>query len=131
MHASHAAEAAAITAEFCKVKHRYTNKRGRLRGSWSVKSIAQRAADVGMEQHYETFYDWASSMNHGDVSGMAAQAEGIDVDVAPSFKWLNTALITGHMSALRCIGAYDEVASLGLEADIQRAFKAFLAAWKK
>jgi len=44
---------------------------------------------------------------------------------------MSTALITGHMSALRCIGAYNEVASLGMDADVQSAMNAFQAAWTK
>jgi len=130
-HAAHVTDVAKNMAEFNKVKHRYEDKKGKLRGSWSIKSIAKRAADVGMGDHYETFYSWASSMHHGDISGMADQAEGNDVVVAPSFEWINIALITGHMAVLRCIGAYNEVASLGMESNIQKAMDDFLAAWKK
>jgi hypothetical protein len=131
LYASRSSEAAVITGEFSRVKPKYTNKQGRLRGSWSAQSIGQRAADVGMADHYATFYNWSSSMHHGDISGMISQAEGNDVDVAPSFCWLDTALITGHMAALRCIGAYDEVAMLGMNTEIQAAMEAFQSAWDK
>lgn len=131
LYSSRSDEIAAISAEFSKVKPKFTDERGRLRGSWSKVSISRRAAAVGMGDHYETFYGWASSMNHGDISGMTDQAEGNDIDVAPSHNWLDKALITGHMAALRCLGAYNDAAKLGMEAELQIAISSFQTAWKK
>jgi len=125
-----AAEVNVIKSEFAKVESRFKDKAGRLRGSWSSKSIGARARDVGMGDHYETFYSWASSMHHVDIGALTAQADSKDVDVAPSLEWLNIALITGHMAALRCLGAFNEVASLGMDKEIQVAMDDFQTAWK-
>ena len=122
-------ETAEIRDEFAKSESRFRRKDGRLRASWCSKDLAARAREVEMFDHYRTFYSWASSMHHVDIGGGVFQEDGNDTDVAPSKKWIDTALITGHMSVLRTLGAFNEVARLGMEPECQRAMEGFTGAW--
>lgn len=122
-------QTAQIKAEFAKIESRFRMKNGRLRASWCKRDLAARAKEVEMLDHYHTFYAWASSMHHVDIGGVVSQADGNDADVAPSAEWIDTALITGHMSVLRTLGAFNEIASLGMESGMQRAMNAFVDAW--
>lgn len=84
---------------------------------------------MGMFDHYCTFYSWASSMRHGDIGGLASQLDGNDADVAPSDEWTDTALITGHLSVVRTLGGFNEIAGVGMESMIQRAMDEFGSDW--
>ena len=127
--ATHPEETAKIRAEFAEVESRFRGRDWRLRGSWCKKDLAARAQEVGMLNNYRTFYSWASSMQHVDIGGVMSQMDGNDADVAPSQKWVDTALITGHMSTLRTLEVLSEAAGLGMEAELQRAMKACMGTW--
>jgi hypothetical protein len=124
-----AAEVAQIMEEYAKVENKFKDKRGRHRESWCTKSIAERAKEAGMSDNYQTFYRWASSMEHVDIGGITAQVDGNDVDVAPSLAWVDIALVTGHSAAIHCLVVLNGVASLGMEAEIQKAMDEFQTAW--
>lgn len=119
-----------IENKYVAVKARFVDRNRRLRGSWNNQNIFQMAIDVGLGEHYPTFYSWASSMHHIDISGLASQSEDNDVDVAPSLEWIDIALIAGHSAALIVLEEFNGVAALGFDEGIQRAKDAFEAAWK-
>src|SRR5262245_29080982 len=52
---------AEIESNYQSVKAKFTDSKGRLRGSWSKASIREMATEVGLEEHYLTFYSWAAS----------------------------------------------------------------------
>lgn len=118
---------------FEAVKPRYSDKKGRLRKSWTAKPLRQMAEEVSMGQLYLTYYSFASSMHHLDFGGLSMQTErqAADVDVAPSEAWLDLASIMGHSAALRCLTNYNEVASLGMDRELEVAGENFKRAWGK
>ncbi len=118
-----------IEQDFARVKMRFTDRKGKLRGSWNNQNISQMATAVGLGDQYPTFYGWASSIQHIDIRGLTSQAEGNDVDVAPSLEWIDIALVTGHQAALIVLDVFNEVAGLGFDAEIKEAGEAFKAAW--
>ena len=117
--------------EFEAVRGRFTDSRGHLRTSWSEKPLRQMAEAVGLGQLYPTFYSFASSMHHLDIGALSAQTEDetLDVDVAPSEKWLGEALIMGHNAVLHCLIHYNEVANLGMGKQLEAATESFKRAW--
>lgn len=119
--------------QFDAVKGRFTDRRGKLRSSWSDRSLRQMAEAVGMGQLYPTFYSIASSMHHLEFGGLSAQAEQEtgDVDVAPSTRWLTQALIIGHGAVLRCLTLYNEVVQAGMDKECDIASESFRQAWEK
>jgi hypothetical protein len=75
-----------IEARFLAVRGRFSDRRGRLRNSWTPKSLRDRANDVGLGDLYRTFYEHASGIHHADICGLTSQATKgeFSVDLAPS-----------------------------------------------
>lgn len=121
---------AQIESGFNRVAARFQNEKGKLLGSWSRRNIRQMTKDAGLEQLYLTFYEWASSMQHANIGGLASQTSGNDVDVAPSLEWLKIALLSAHDAALRLIHLYNQAAGHGMDEEIDKAIGAFNEAWK-
>jgi hypothetical protein len=126
------ARRAEIDAEYRRIKSKFTDSKGRLRGSWSKASIRDMASAVGLEEHYLTIYSQAASMHHMDISGLTLHADekNIDADVAPSLEWIIEALVAGHQSAVMVLKQYNDVAVLGMEKEIDRLRDDFLDAWR-
>jgi hypothetical protein len=82
----HVERIAEIDAEFDRVANRFKNRQGRLRNSWSAKSIRVRAEKVGLGELYPTFYGYATGIHHGDVSGLVSQSAKDD----------RTPIVSGH-----------------------------------
>lgn len=124
---------AEMKRQLAVVAPRFTGSRGKLRNSWSKVKLRQMAEEVGLGDLYPTFYSFASSMHHIDIGGLFSQAEDetLDVDVAPSDKWLGDALIIGHNTVLHVLHDYNEVAQLGFDKELEKAFSAFQVAWQK
>jgi hypothetical protein len=79
-------------------------------------SFYDRAKETEQLPLYRTYYRHACSMAHGDVSGLMAQCDDESkVDMAPSFKNLDHALVSAHGSIVRCLNYFDEIARLGFE----------------
>lgn len=124
---------AEMKRQFRAVSSRFSNSRGKIRSSWSKVPLRQMAEEVGMGQLYPTFYSFASSMHHLDIGALSAQAEEdtLDVDVAPSDKWLGEALIMGHNAVIHVLIDYNEIAQLGMDKKLETAIQGFQVAWKK
>jgi hypothetical protein len=124
---------AEMKREFSAAKTRFAGKRGRLRSSWSKKSLRQMAEEVGMGQLYQTFYFIASSMHHLDFGGLSAQSEkeSMDADIAPSEEGLEQALIIAHGAVLHCLTHYNEAAKLRMDCELEIAAENFKRAWGK
>ncbi len=126
-----------IESDFVKVAPRFRNRAGKLRGSWSNVSIREMAKGVGKEGLYLTFYRFASSMHHGDISGAFAQTQHLqdddvlDVDIVPSDAWLGEALIIAHGALISVLRDYNEIAKVGIDKIVERADKTFLDTWGK
>jgi hypothetical protein len=87
-----------MDAEYAKVVSRFTDSKGKVRKDWCSKNFRQRSEAVGMGKFYPTFYAYASSIHHGDISGLAAQVSTAKfrAEIAPSFQAIRDALIMGH-----------------------------------
>jgi hypothetical protein len=118
--------------EYPKVVSQYLDKNGKVRGSWCKNSIQKRAKEVGLGELYSTFYFFASSIHHGDIGGLSAQAlEGrLQVDIAPSFAMMKDALMMGHNAVLIVIDALNKEAQFSLDKEISEACSAYMSAWK-
>src|ERR1035441_6520508 len=119
-----------MDAEYAKVVSRFTGPKGKVRNDWCAKNLRQRSEDVGMGMFYPTFYGYASSIHHGDISGLAAQVStgklgdisGLAAQVstgkfraetAPSFHAIRDALMMGHQSVIVVIDNFNDVATFG------------------
>lgn len=124
-----------IEADFARVAPRFRTKSGGLRTSWAKKSFREMAREVGQEALYVNFYKFASSMHHSDMSGMIAQTlrteaeDALDVDIAPSDKWLRESLIIGHGAVIGVLRAYNEITEAGLDQVVERLTQTFVDAW--
>ena len=90
------------------------------------------AEEVGLGRLYPTFYANAASMHHLDIGGLLSQADEatLDVEVAPSDKWLGESLIMGHNVVLTALIFYNEVAGLGMQKELEAAAESFQEAWQ-
>lgn len=64
---------ASANTGYDRVKSRYMNKWGKVRGRWSKKGFPEICAELNLEELYLTFYDLASHIIHADISGVMAQ----------------------------------------------------------
>lgn len=98
----------------------------RPRNEWCRVSIYERAKEAEqywqnqikekLVSQYKAFYRLASSMQHGDIGGLIAQMDSnMNVDVAPSWEFLDDALVSGLGSFIRCVVYFDEIAQLGFK----------------
>jgi hypothetical protein len=138
-----------MMARYTEVLPRFATGRDRTRprNEWCSASIYERAKEA--EQYwqqqmeakgekgkaisfYKAFYRPASSMHHGDIGGLIAQVDSdMNVELAPSWSWLETALTSGIGSLVRCIGYFDEIAQLGFKDRLENGpNEAYVAAVK-
>jgi hypothetical protein len=107
----------------------------RPRNEWCRASIYQRAKEAEeywhqqIEAHgpqvkevslYKTYYRLASEIHHGDIGGLIAQVDSeMNVELAPSWSWLEDALVGGLGSLVRCVNEFDEIVQLGFKQRLQ------------
>ena len=102
------------------------------RAEWCRVTLRNRAAaDEGLLRLHLTYYPQVSSIHHGDIKGLTAQldSEG-KMDMAPSWSHLDTALISGLGSFLRCLNYFDEIARLGFRDRLETALGEYVDAVK-
>jgi hypothetical protein len=107
-----------MMTRYAEVLPRFAMRRDktRPRNEWCRVSIYERAKEAGLLDLHQTFYRWATSMHHGDIGGLSSQADSEGkADVAPSWSWLQLALVSGFGSFVRCLGHFDEIAQLGFK----------------
>jgi hypothetical protein len=101
----------------------------RPRNEWCRVSIYERAKEAeqywrremeaqGVQARavslYNAFYRPASSLHHGDIGGLIAQVDSeLNAETAPSWSWLDDALVSGIGSFVRSLLYFDEIAALG------------------
>jgi len=126
-----------MEANFARVAPKFRGPSGKLRANWAKASFRDMAREVGKEELYLLFYRFASSMHHSDIGGLFAQTQTfgaedvLDVDIAPSDKWLNEALIIGHGAVVAVLSDFNEITKQGLDRVVERARRLFIAAWGK
>lgn len=121
---------------YSRVSPRYMNKYRKVRGRWSKKSFGAICFDVDpkLGELYLTLYDLTSRVIHGDISGVAAQADPepgvLDVDIAPSQKFVALALMTAHGAFVRAASEYIAMTRPELQPIADRLDADFVTAWK-
>lgn len=105
------------------------NKKRELWDSWCRDvTIFRRAQAAGLEGIYRTAYGMASSMHHYDFYAIASSMDResgieneVEVEPAPSRRWLGESLSTAHGSLVRSLAHYLELAQIGFEKEIEAA----------
>jgi hypothetical protein len=107
---------------------------GKVRGRWSRSPFSQLCADLGLEEHYLTFYELASNITHANISGVMAQADPepgvLDVDIAPSEQFVDMALRTAHFAFVLAASEYIALARPEKQALADKLSDDFVVAWK-
>jgi hypothetical protein len=118
---------------YARVAPRFTVN-GKVRGRWSRKPFSQLCADLGLEEHYLTFYELASNITHANISGVMAQSDPepdvLDVDIAPSEQYVDMALRTTHFAFVLSASAYIALARPEKQAVADKLENDFVTAWK-
>jgi hypothetical protein len=119
---------------FERVRPRYENKKGKIRSRWSKKDFATICAELGLQEHYLTFYDLTSRIMHADVSGMMSQGSKepgvLDVEIAPSEMFVELALRSAHCWFILAVSEYVALARPQKQEVIEGLESDFVAAWK-
>jgi hypothetical protein len=121
-----------FTKEFRAVRHRFENRKKKLREGWGRTPLSQMAEAVGMGELYDTFYRWASSIHHVDITGLLAHSDGqsLDVNVSPTLDCAREALIMGHNATITCLAVLNDEAKLGFDSRLEEAADTFKSIWK-
>lgn len=121
-----------IEADYAKVEKRF-RKGKNVRYSWSELSVFKMVTDVDMADHYHIIYSEASGIQHGDINGLAAYMtdDFNDIQIAPSSRWIVTALFAGHRGLLSLITHYNDLAQHGFNAELDAAREVFKKTWVK
>jgi hypothetical protein len=124
-----------IEDKYVAVVDRFTEKgkKKRVRYTWSTASVFKMATDVAMADHYHVIYSQASAMQHGDINGIYAYmaADGNDLEIAPSTRWIRAALFSAHRGLLSVLTAYDKLAAHGFDDELAAARDTFEKIWVK
>ena len=120
-----------IEQRFNQVKSRFTDTKGKMRSNWSIRKIRQMADAIGREDQYELVYSWLSSMHHLSPDAMMAHVEDdngvptLQLDCAPSKRWLNVALVGAHTYVLFAAQTINDCFALKFENEIRGAEEEF------
>lgn len=118
---------AEMESNYQRIKHRFMDRKGRVRNSWCKATLKDMATEVQAESMYG-LYPFASSMTHTDILAVVAGAGASeDVEPVPSTANLTLVLQTGVVSFAIALSAFDEIARIGRRNDIDAAFTNFAA----
>lgn len=102
---------AEMESNYQRVKHRFVDRKGRVRNSWCKANLKEMATEVKAESMYG-LYPFASSMTHTDILAVVAGAgPSQDVEPVPYTANLTLALQTGVVSFAMALSVFDEIAS--------------------
>ena len=101
---------------YSEILPRFSTSRGHVRNEWCRVSLYERAKEAGQLPLHKKFYRLASSMHHGDIAGLISQLDAeMNVELAPSWSWLDDVLTHSLGSLIKCLNYYDEIAQLGFK----------------
>jgi hypothetical protein len=123
-----------VRREYETVAPRFTRNGGRLHDSWRKDvSLHTIANEVDLGQFYAPFYGTASGIHHMDSTGLRAQGspDVFDIEVAPSDRYVHVALSMSHNLTWRVLYEFNEEAHLGMNAELEAAKNAQIAAWER
>ena len=109
-----------------QIKDRFPNKL-----SWTPKGLPERSEEVKSLALYRLLYPTLSGFIHSDIRAIVIQndAATMDIEVAPSKKWVREALVLGHNSLVRAVADYSEVAAADADKHVLLVHEGFKKAW--
>jgi hypothetical protein len=117
---------AEMEANYQRVKHRFVDRKGRVRNSWCKANLKDMSKEVKAESMYGGLYPFGSSMTHTDILAVVAGAGGSnDVESVPSELNVTFALQTAVVSFAMTLMAFDQIAALGRSDELEAAFNNF------
>lgn len=117
---------AEMESNYQRVRHRFMDRKGRVRNSWCKANLREMAVEINAESMYGGLYPFGSSMTHTDILAVIAGAGGSeDVQPVPSPANAKLALQKGIVSFAMALMAYDKIAALGRGDDLEAAFADF------
>jgi hypothetical protein len=121
-----------VQENYERAKPRFETADGGIRRTWCKNSIFKMAQLTKRDAHYQTFYKVACASTHLNIYGVQMQLRdnGLEVDGAPTTKFLELALITGHGAMISIMEDYNASANLGLDTEIQDLHDRFQRIWK-
>lgn len=124
-----------IEREYNRVRPRFENKNGKIRGHWNRYPISYMAEKIGRAQQYELSYSLAASIHHGNFEAMIAHLSGdeaqLDIDQPPSLAWVKQALASGHVYLLQALDTLNDFFKLGFDSRLSASGAAFEHVWRK
>jgi hypothetical protein len=124
-----------IEREYARVKPRFQNSDGRMRGAWNKHPLRYMAEKIGGSQEYELSYSLAASIHHGNFEAMIAQLSGdkgqLDVEEPPSMEWIEGALLIGHLYLRLALHTLNEFFKLGFDSRLEEAGAACERVYRK
>jgi len=82
-----------VEANYEGVKGRFTNSKGRIRNSWSAKTLKEMANELNRTALYELIYGASSDLSHVNVMGV----------IAHELDWTKESLRTAHGCLLQTV----------------------------
>jgi hypothetical protein len=73
-----------VEREYARIRKRFVGANGKLRTTWCKHPIAQMAATAGLNELYDVFYPYASSIHHANPMGLGMLLEGDSLEVRPA-----------------------------------------------
>ena len=102
--------------DFNQVKTRFTDKKGRLRVTWSKKNIREMAEEIGQKDAYDLPYAIACSIHHANFEGLlsnfALDDETLTPDPPPSKAWVARSLTAAWASLWFALNTLNEACGL-------------------
>jgi hypothetical protein len=124
---------AEIQADYDSIRQRFVRPgKTKLRHDWCRVTLRDRAAAYeSLLPLHDAYYSLVSSLHHGDALGLAIQLDSEEkMDTPPSWAHLDTALICGLGSFLRCLAYFDEIARLGFRDRLEVVLGNYIGAVK-
>jgi hypothetical protein len=70
--------------EYNRVKSRFSNSKGKVRNTWSTKTMREMADEVGFLEHYKTAYRLGSDLLHAGIAGLISHELDWDLEALVS-----------------------------------------------
>jgi len=126
---------AEIDKQFNACKARFQNTQGKLRGSWSSVSLAERATNVGLEEMYRTLYVIGSQLTHVTVGALKMHFNVVEdehrIAVPPTLAWSAQAFNSGHFCLLHMLHTFCQVFNVTSEPPVEDLEKEYKEVWAK
>jgi len=117
---------AQMNTEYERVKPRFTDRKGRVRNSWSQLSFRAMSEDIKADSMYGGMYGFTSSITHTDMLGLVSASGDRDAVISfPSLMNIPLALQMGVVSYAMTLSAANQIAGLRCDESLGKACERF------